>query len=441
MNLKSIFSISTIFFLSFLSVQAQTSIRSQRSGKQASAKLMQQYSDSLRIYQAMLKDALAGKDSLQQELDKVSSKYMESSNIATPLTYYHGVANRMFGIENNNTERAFADYSMMKMYLLHPELVIDSDNNLLRDGNITYKPTEPVHHEVDLTSQSETPDIAPITTSQTAPVELITKRPNFWKFAGDYSLQFLQNYISSNWYKGGESNYSMIGAVTLQANYNDKEKIKWDNKLEMKLGMQSSQGDTLHNYKSSEDLIRLTSKLGVQATKHWYYTLQGIISTQFTHGYKANDTQVYSDFMSPLNVNLSLGMDYKLEWFKKHLTGTVNISPLATNFKYVDRLALSTRNGLEEGKHSKWDLGSTFTADLTWKFSDLIKWQTRLYGFTSYHRTEVQWENTLTFQLSKYISTKVFVYPRFDDSANVYDKTYGYFQLKEYWSLGFNYSF
>ena len=233
----------------------------------------------------------------------------------------------------------------------------------------------------------------------------------------------------------------MIGAATLQANYNDKEKIKWDNKLEMKLGMQSSQGDTLHNYKSSEDLIRLTSKLGVQATKKWYYTLQAIASTQFTHGYKANDPAVYSDFMSPLNMNLSLGMDYKVEWFDKRLTGTVNISPIAGNFKYVDRLSLAKKYGIDEGKHSLWDLGSTFTTDLSWAISDLIKWKTRLYAYTTYHRAEVEWENTVTFQLSKYISTQVFVYPRFDDSAKKRNSKYGYFQLKEYWSLGFSYSF
>ena len=234
----------------------------------------------------------------------------------------------------------------------------------------------------------------------------------------------------------------MIGAVAVLANYNDKEKVKWENKLEMKLGMQSSQGDTLHNYKSSEDLIRLTSKLGIQAEKRWYYTLQAIASTQFTHGYKANDPFVYSDFMSPFTVNLSLGMDYKLSWFKNRLTGSVNISPLAVNMKYVDRLSLSTKYGIDEGKHTLWDFGSTFTTDLVYKISDMIKWQTRLYAYTTYKRAEVEWENTFTFQLSKYISTKVFVYPRFDDSSpSKKDSKYGYFQLKEYWSLGFNYSF
>ena len=108
--------------------------------------------------------------------------------------------------------------------------------------------------------------------------------------------------------------------------------------------------------------------------------------------------------------------------------------------KYVDRLGLAQKYGIDEGHHTLWDLGSTFTTDVSWKFSPLISLKSRLYAYTTYHRTEVEWENTLTFQLSKFISTQLFVYPRFDDSAAKRDDTYGYFQLKEYWSLGFTFS-
>lgn len=398
---------------------------------------VRQYRDSLKT----LRQRLLAPNGAQGGANDFASQDIELNVLTSPLTFYHGVADRLFGLAGTASQRSSIDLSLMKMYIKHPEWVIDSERTLSEEGGIAYKPSEPVVNDEEMTAHAEEAAIPKAQTGITDPVTLVTVRPNFWTYAGDYSLQFLQNYVSDNWHKGGESNYSMIGAVVFQANYNDKEKIKWDNKLEMKLGMQSSQGDTLHNYKSSEDLIRLTSKLGIQATKKWYYTLQAIASTQFTHGYKANDRTVYSDFMSPLNVNLSLGMDYKLEWFNKRLAGTVNISPLAGNFKYVDRLALSKKYGIDEGCHSLWDIGSTFTTDLTWTISELIKWQTRLYAYTTYHRAEVEWENTVTFQLSKYISTKVFVYPRFDDSTKKRDSKYGYFQLKEYWSLGFNYSF
>lgn len=414
-----------------------TSVNMPTVKKKQSIDVVKQYMDSLKSAKYSLEEL--GLSNVKKYDNNL--KPMEMNILTTPLTFYHGVANRLFGLQNSNAHQMSIDRSLMSIYIKHPEWIIDTEQRLSEEGGIEYKPNKPIVNDEEMTSHAEEVVIPKNQTNISEPVTLVTVRPNFWSYAGDYSLQFLQNYVSDNWYKGGESNYSMIGAATLQANYNDKEKIKWDNKLEMKLGMQSSQGDTLHNYKSSEDLIRLTSKLGVQATKKWYYTLQAIASTQFTHGYKANDPAVYSDFMSPLNINLSLGMDYKVEWFDKRLMGTVNISPIAGNFKYVDRLSLAKKYGIDEGKHSLWDLGSTFTTDLSWTISDLIKWKTRLYAYTTYHRAEVEWENTVTFQLSKYISTQVFVYPRFDDSAKKRNSKYGYFQLKEYWSLGFNYSF
>jgi hypothetical protein len=180
--------------------------------------------------------------------------------------------------------------------------------------------------------------------------------------------------------------------------------------------------------------------VGLQAAKNWYYTLQMLAYTQFTRGLKANDLNTYSDFMSPFNLNLGLGMDYKVATKDKKLNGTVNLSPLAVNYRYVDRLDLATSYGLDEGKHSLVDFGSQVTADVTWKINDVVSWKSRLYAFTSYKRTEIEWENTFTFQFNKYISTNLFVYPRFDDASVRDDKT-GYWQLMEYFSLGFNYSF
>lgn len=402
---------------------------------------VQAYADSLAVYRARLDSALVGNDSLRAILAD-GTAHSQDYGMLSPLTFYRGVSGRLFGLDSINAYRTYADRMLMRLYLSHPELVRETERELIENGEMAYRPDEPVRQDVDMTSQAEDEPIFIPTGSDDmiGGIQLVTKKPNFWSFAGDYSLQFLQNYVSPNWSKGGESSYAMIGAATLQLNYNDKEKIRWENKLEMKLGMQSSQGDDVHKYRSSEDLLRLTSKLGVQASKRWYYTLQAITSTQFTHGYKANDANVYSDFMSPLTLNLSLGMENKAEWCNKKLTGTVNVSPLSVNMKYVDRLALASKNGIDEGKHSRFDFGSTFTADMQWKFSDMLRWQTRLYAFTNYKRTELEWENTITFQLSKYISTKVFIYPRFDDSTTTRDADYGYFQLKEYWSLGFSYT-
>ena len=106
----------------------------------------------------------------------------------------------------------------------------------------------------------------------------------------------------------------------------------------------------------------------------------------------------------------------------------------------MERKQLATRYGIDEGKHTLNDYGSEFTADITWQLLDNLKWKTRLYGYTTYERSELEWENTFTFSFNRYISSNLFVYPRFDDGTKR-DAHHGYWQFKEYASLGFSYSF
>uniref|UniRef100_A0AB33JHC6 DUF3078 domain-containing protein n=1 Tax=Prevotella sp. GTC17262 TaxID=3236797 RepID=A0AB33JHC6_9BACT len=357
-----------------------------------------------------------------------------------PLAFYKNVSHRMLSLDGDvkklsPTEEAL-ERALLSVYMNRPQLVSTTQSKLDIIG-----PTLEVGEQVreahpDLVEQVAPTPIEPDIIAA-AP---IIHKPNFWSFSGDYYLQFLQNYVSSNWYKAGESSYSMVGAVTLQANYNNKQKVKWDNKLELKLGMQTTKSDSLHSLKTSEDLIRYTGKLGFQASKRWYYTIQLIAYTQFMRGYASNNPFVFSDFMSPFGANLSVGMDYTVDFFNKKLTGTVHLAPAAYNFKYVSRLALATRYGLKEGKHQLHDIGSEITVDLNWKFNDMISWKTRLYGYTTYRRAELEWENTFVFKFNRYISTNLFIYPRFDDGSKR-DEHHGYWQLKEYASLGFAYSF
>ena len=376
----------------------------------------------------------------------VSVQAQNATTITAPLflpfTYYENVAHEALSLDEKTSD---VNATLLNFYLKRPDLVATSESQL-REQYDTPEITEP--EQVVVTTP--TPEITAPEEPEAPQVDVEVKKPNFWTYKGDGFLQFLQNYVSGNWYKGGESNYSMLSALTLEANYDNKSKWKWDNKLELKLGFQTSPSDTVNKFKTNEDLIRLTSKVGLQATKHWYYTLQFIGYTQFTRGLKANDRRTYSDFMSPFNLNLSLGMEYKMEWFNKRLTGTINISPLALNYRYVDRtifinndgseIWFPTRHGIDPDKHHLLDFGSQFVIDYTWKLAENITWKSRMYGFTSYKRVEYEWENTLSFQFNKYISSKLFLHPRFDDNRARDDK-HGYWMFKEFFSIGFNYGF
>ena len=410
-------------------------------GTKADTSIVKKYQDSLALYKARYDSVVNAQAQLGYA--KANSKLYQ---LFAPVLYYNGVTKSLFTSNTPDAEENAVNETLAHIYLQRPDLVKGTVAQL-GSANIPMPSTRGT--SAVASTIAELSNEAPID-ADPEPVEVVVEKPKFWTFKGDGFLQFLQNYVSGNWYKGGESNYSLLSSLTLEANYDNKSKWKWDNKLEMKLGFLTSRSDTVNKFKANEDLIRLTSKVGLQATKHWYYTLQMIAQTQFTRGLKVNDRRTYSDFMSPLDLKLGLGMDYKIEWLNKKLTGTANISPLAINYRYVDRCIFDnnngsyswfpSRHGIDEGKHHYTDFGSQFTIDITWILAENLKWKSRMYGFTSYKRVEYEWENTFTFQFNKYISTNVFVYPRFDDNR-ARDEHHGYWMFKEYCSIGFNYNF
>jgi len=374
---------------------------------------------SVSAYVDSLKAARTRIDSLQPKTDA------EAALIALPVAYYPELAKRAL-----TGELTPAEQRLLQTWLQQPQDVVTTIQN---DSIDTEELDPPVLH-IDQPQPPQN-DIVFIPEA-----DVVVKKPNFWTFSGEYYLQLMQNFVSGNWYKGGESSYAFLTTANLQANYNNKQKITFDNLLELKLGMLHARTDSLHRYKASEDLIRYTGKLGIQAHKNWYYSLQLIAYTQFTKGYKTNDPELYSDFLAPFNANLALGITYLIHDKKERLTGSILIAPLAANWKYTRHIELAPTLGIDEGKHSLLDYGSSITLQIEYKPNNNVKLQSRLYAYTTYHRAEIEFENTLTFQLSKYIAANFYVYPRFDDNTTRYHH-HAYWQFMERSSVGFTYSF
>ena len=409
-----------------------TQITTAQNIRQNTQKILKDYTDSLAVLRQQLDAAQQKNDSLQKELS--DGRYYR---LFVPATFYHSGANKSLSLhpETGDEVTDAIDEAMMNLYMRRPDLVVNTESQLQKTGSVREDVNKKVKQHVELVEQTiPVPD-----EPEVAPKGIVVTKPNFWKFKGDGFLQFLQNYVSSNWHKGGESNYSAVGAVTLELNYNDKDKYLFENKLEMKLGFQISPSDTVHKFKTNNDVLRLTSKLGVHASKKWYYSFQVLAYTQFAKGLKANDAFVYSDFFSPFDLNVGIGMEYKVNALHSKLTGTLNFLPLAYNLRYVGRSSLFDRNGMDD-RHTKHEFGAQFTGDVQWKVLDQVMWKSRLYAYTSYKRALIEWENQIEFKVTKYISANLFLYPRFDDAENI-DDDGTYWQFMEYCSLGLSYLF
>jgi hypothetical protein len=270
--------------------------------------------------------------------------------------------------------------------------------------------------------------------------ELVVQRPNFWTHKGNGYLQFSQNHISDNWYKGGESTNSLLSGLVLEANYDDKQRLEFENKFEAKLGFITAPSDTVHSYKTNADLLRITSKLGVKAFKNWYYTFSAEFKTQFFANYTTNTDNLISNFLSPMELDVTLGMDYKLN--KKNLTLSLLTSPLAYSYIGINdhNIVDPTAFNVEAGKYSANLFGSKFVGNMAWTIVKNVKWESKLEYFTTYDTSIANWENTFDFALSRYLSTKVFVHVRYDDGVAISDANTSHFQLQEMLTFGLNYT-
>ena len=330
--------------------------------------------------------------------------------------------------DHDLTLYAAINTELNRAYVTTPHLFVYTQNQLDETTPLRSDlERQAIDEDVQISSRVETPTLQ------------IDIDPNFWTLKGNGSMQFTQNYFSDNWYQGGEKNYSMLSALTVEANYNNQQKLQWDNKFEAQLGFQTSETDEYHKFKATNNLLRLTSKIGYKAAKNWNYAGQVQFQTQPYMSYD-NKGAITADFFSPFYSRTSVGMDYKIN--KKRFEGSLYLAPLSWNLTYVDRTNLRSRYNVEEDRHVTHDWGPNVNFNFTYKMWDNISWTSRLYIFTSFELTRVEWENTINCTVNKYVSAKLFIYPRFDDSSLKYKSEHGnYWMFKEWLSLGMNYDF
>lgn len=398
--------------------------------------------------------------SLSNLKNEIAQNYHRSSSVS-PYYYrlldpgvYNASAAKHVMTLTENTEGDYRDQlnqsidkSLLSLYLKNPSDVKYSNDHLEEEELVT--PDSPGAEVIPSTKVDdiltkelqETPATA--IDDSIVDIGLKVEKPNFWTRKGEFSLQFSQNYFSDNWYKGGNNSQNLLSSIILEANYDDTKRIKWENRLELRLGFMTTTSDTCHTFLTSNDKIDLTSKLGIKAKKSWYYTVSAEAKSQFMPGYKTNDRRRYSSFLSPLDVYLSVGMDFK-PTLKNGNEFSLALLPISYKMRYLrdkDENIHSVYNMI--GKDCTHDIGSKIEMNSKLKLAKDFFWKSRFYFFTAYDYAESEWENSFQYQFSKYINAEVFTLWRFDDNRDrkYYDDNLGYFQFKEYFTLGLTYAF
>lgn len=333
--------------------------------------------------------------------------------------------------------RRLDDYTLEKVALDNPTLFPDSPTELA-NARIGNKLVE----AEDYYLPSEELNVIPTANSILPEFTLERK---YWKFGLESHVQFSQNYVSKNWHKGGGSNLNLYNRQYISATYS-KNRIAWANELEWRLSAYTSEADTISKFRIADDLLRLHSNFGVVAFENLFYTLDGEVKTSLFTRREENKREVLSALFSPVNVNIGLGMKYLYEWNSKNYYGrklklSVILSPFAYDFRYsykTQGIDL-TRHGFATGKNFYHAFGSTLRIESVFDITPTISWQSRLYYNTSYHRVEVEWDNSLDMAISRFFSTRLNVLTRFDDAVPRTDKNPTLLQVNELFSFGFRY--
>jgi len=354
------------------------------------------------------------------------------------------------------------DHLLLLTYLKNPEKVKQTEERLMENASVSEETMKKSADNAALNVPTGEATLAPVTAANS---DMVVKKPNFWKTGGSLSNQWAENYFSTNWYQGGTSNLTILSLLTLDANYNDKQKVTWNNRLEAKVGFYmnnfyKSEEEGRTKIQSNTDLLRFTSTLKLKAIRNWNYSAQLLAYTQMMNMYNGDET-LKSTFLSPSYGQFSLGMDWA-KTFKKGSSLSINIGAITYNFRYVmnDSVLLKSgyipkelrkqeeRKGITEATYHHFyrDYGTKVTIDFTWPISKSISYKTRFFYYTPFnagnsghHYVQSEWENTFNFQFSKYLSATLFFHTRFDDSRPK-DEKFGHLMFKEYLTLGFNYS-
>lgn len=271
-------------------------------------------------------------------------------------------------------------------------------------------------------------------------------KPTHWlkRFAG--SLQFSQAYNSPNWYQGGNNNLNAIGNILYEVKLNQAyhPNLLFENSFQYKLAVNNAPDDSIHSYSISEDLLQINSKLGLKATRNWYYSMTALLKTQILNNYKANTRDLTAAFMSPGELNVGLGMSYTYQSPKKTVNFDLSIAPLSYNLKTClkdDRIDVTTF-GIKPGHRTVSQYGSNIEAKLLWKMSYNITYASRLYIFSDYSCVQSDWENTFSFDINRYLSTQLYIHLRYDSQTkSVEDSNWHKLQLREVLSFGLSYKF
>lgn len=242
-----------------------------------------------------------------------------------------------------------------------------------------------------------------------------------WKQGGLLSFNLSQASLS-NWAAGGDNFTLAVGGYFNYFIYHKKDRISFDNNLDVNLGYVQS---TSLGGRKNDDRIDFLSKYGykMDSTGKWYLSSLFNFRTQFFDGYSfsGNNATLTSTALSPAYVVLSVGFDYK-----PSDKLSVFLSPLTSRTVIVvsNKLAKQGVYGLDSGKHVLQEIGAFATINYNNTIAKNVTYKGRLDLFSNYKNNpwniNVFMTNQFSFKINKNFSATYGLDLIYDDNVRIF---------------------
>ena len=259
-------------------------------------------------------------------------------------------------------------------------------------------------------------------------------------FHGSYGLN-LNQLALSNWAAGGENSWAGKAFADFALVYRNK---RFEQKLTGAFAFGISRFAD-KRIEKQDDKIDLTYALSLKSKSQWNLTTVVTFNTQFANGYKyPNDSTIISTFFAPAYLTLSAGYSYKTknEHFQVFMAPLAGKITFVLNQELADQGAFGVMKGYYDtegnwvpGERIAPAVGANIIINYKQPIGKSIRYTTVLNTFYNYFerrednrlRLDVNWENTVQFYITKYITTILFVHLKYDHNATfpVYEEIDG----------------
>ena len=231
-----------------------------------------------------------------------------------------------------------------------------------------------------------------------------------WRREATLMLQISQNYVTANWYQGGSSSFAALGTAKGQISY-ISERFTWENFGEWRrMGGSTVSADSLHKINTTDDMFRIYSKANLRIVPKLFTSVSAEIETRLLPTYQANSNMLKSAPFSPFRFNAAFGIDYKPV---KNLS--ISVSPVSYKMIHImDTARVLVRE---------------------------VALESKFYFYTNYHDVELDLEVNCDFIITRFMSARLILHPRYDTSVIMQGDTHAKIQFRELLSIGFAHKF